>query len=475
MSIFNQDLWSKNHFENAKTGDERRTQRLVETAADMARCSGKSIALSCQGDEAKQEGAYRLIRNDKVAPETIRCSGFDYTAEQAQSYSEILAVDDTTSLSYKHQVASELGKLGSVKDKARGWWVHSTLLLDSYTTKTIGLIHQYWWCRPDNPEDADEKESGKWADASHFCRQRLGDTMSRVISVCDREADIQSYLQDKQAHNERFVVRAKHNRKIIGSESPLFEHLESQPELGAYAIDIPQKGMKDSKGKAINRVARKAKLTVKVATVTLKTQDEMKPINVVYAQEKTSKKEVEPLRWVLLTTEPVDTLSQALRVIDIYTARWRVEDFHKAWKTGAGAERQRMTEPKNLERAVSILAFIGVRLLQLREAITIPYYLRKKGLIEAANELENQSCDTVFEEDEWKLLMKMKKPRGWNGKDTPSLKWAYQSLAKLGGFTDTKRTGIAGWETIWEGWDTLQSYVVGYRVAKEMLADGEML
>ncbi|MBM7070993.1 IS4 family transposase, partial [Shewanella sp. 202IG2-18] len=136
MSIFNQDLWSKNHFENAKTGDERRTQRLVETAADMARCSGKSIALSCQGDEAKQEGAYRLIRNDKVAPETIRCSGFDYTAEQAQSYSEILAVDDTTSLSYKHQVASELGKLGSVKDKARGWWVHSTLLLDSYTTKT---------------------------------------------------------------------------------------------------------------------------------------------------------------------------------------------------------------------------------------------------------------------------------------------------------------------------------------------------
>ena len=362
MSIFNHGLWSKNHFENAKTGDERRTQRLVETAADMARGSGKSIALSCQGDEAKQEGAYRLIRNDKVTPETIRCSGFDYTAEQAQSYSEILAVDDTTSLSYKHQVASELGKLGSVKDKARGWWVHSTLLLDSYTTKTIGLIHQDWWCRPDNPEDADEKESGKWADASHFCRQRLGDTMSRVISVCDREADIQSYLQDKQAHNERFVVRAKHNRKIIGSELPLFEHLESQPELGAYTVDIPQKGMKDSKGKAINRVARKAKLTVKVATVTLKTQDEMRPVNVVYAQEKTSKKEVEPLRWVLLTTEPVETLSQALRVIDIYTARWRVEDFHKAWKTGAGAERQRMTEPKNLERAVSILAFIGVRL-----------------------------------------------------------------------------------------------------------------
>ncbi|MBM7074043.1 hypothetical protein JQC92_18725 [Shewanella sp. 202IG2-18] len=54
-------------------------------------------------------------------------------------------------------------------------------------------------------------------------------------------------------------------------------------------------------------------------------------------------------------------------------------------------------------------------------------------------------------------------------------KGAYQSQAKSGGFTDTKRTGIAGWETIWAGWDTLQSYVVGYRMAKEMLADGETL
>ncbi len=41
----------------------------------------------------------------------------------------------------------------------------------------------------------------------------------------------------------------------------------------------------------------------------------MKPINVVYDQEKTTKKEAEPLRWVLLTTKPVATLSQALCVL----------------------------------------------------------------------------------------------------------------------------------------------------------------
>ena len=155
-------------------------------------------------------------------------------------------------------------------DKSRGWWVHSTLLLDSFTTQTIGLIHQEYWLRPNKPEAADEKESGKWSEASYFCRQRLGDIMSRVISVCDREADILSYIQDKQKHNERFVVRSKHSRALVETGPKLFEHLESQPELGEYTIDIAQKGTINSKGKPVNRVARKANLSIKVAQVTFK-------------------------------------------------------------------------------------------------------------------------------------------------------------------------------------------------------------
>ncbi len=171
------------------------------------------------------------------------------------------------------------------------------------------------------------KESGKWADAAYFSRQYLGDAMSQVIAVCHREADILSYIQDKRKHHERFVLRAKHARKIMESEATLLEVLESQPELGSYTIDIAQKGAKDHQGKPINRAARKAHLSVKVAQVTLNTKEEAQPINVVYAQEKSSKTESEPLRWVLLTTEPIGILAEALHIIDIYTARWRIEDF----------------------------------------------------------------------------------------------------------------------------------------------------
>jgi hypothetical protein len=72
--------------------------------------------------------------------------------------------------------------------------------------------------------------------------------MSRVISVCDREADILSYLVDKQSHNERFIVRAKHLRRLEGPPLNLTEHLQAQPALSCYSIDIPQKRLRKPSG-----------------------------------------------------------------------------------------------------------------------------------------------------------------------------------------------------------------------------------
>tara|TARA_R110000744_G_C19329522_1_gene558433 strand:+ start:654 stop:1364 length:711 start_codon:yes stop_codon:yes gene_type:complete len=236
------------------------------------------------------------------------------------------------------------------------------------------LAHQEWWCRPNDP---DEKESGKWQAASEFCRAVLGEQMRKVIAVCDREADIFDYLENKQLHAERYVVRGKHRRKIEESSENLFDHLGSQAVLGEYQIIIPQKGMVGANGKRFNRPERTAHLQVRSANVTFTKGKKILNTNAVWATEISPQGEEETLNWLLLTSEPVTTLDEALKVIRIYTARWRVEDFHKAWKTGAGAERQRMTEPGNLERTVSILAFVGVRLLQLRESFTLPIYLTK--------------------------------------------------------------------------------------------------
>ncbi|MGK0271150.1 MAG: hypothetical protein ACI88H_001804 [Cocleimonas sp.] len=43
MSIFNPEKWAKEHFQHAKLGDKRRTERLVDITAQMTKNSGKSL------------------------------------------------------------------------------------------------------------------------------------------------------------------------------------------------------------------------------------------------------------------------------------------------------------------------------------------------------------------------------------------------------------------------------------------------
>ena len=53
--------------------------------------------------------------------------------------------------------------------------------------------------------------------------------------------------------------------------------------------------------------------------------------------------------------------------------------------------------------------------------------------------------------------------------EAPSLKWAYETLAQLGGWLDTKRTGRAGWAVLWAGWFRLQERVDAVRVSEQFL------
>ena len=52
---------------------------------------------------------------------------------------------------------------------------------------------------------------------------RLGEKMHDVISICDREADIYDYLFYKLNNKQRFIVRARENRKTTSVENKLFE------------------------------------------------------------------------------------------------------------------------------------------------------------------------------------------------------------------------------------------------------------
>ena len=406
MNMWKRDAgaWAEQTFGRSQLGDARRTARLVKLAGALAGQVGSSPSRACDGDAAANEGAYRLLRNDAVAPEDIAEGGFAATAEVAARYETLLAVEDTTALSYEHGVAAELGDLGGdARSAKRGFFVHSVLLLDAESVQTVGLIEQERWQRESTARGQrhrrrerayEDKESFKWQRASERVAERLGETMSRVISVCDREADVYEYLKYKRRADERFVVRASLDRCVQGEARHLFEALEQAPVLGEHSVRLEQRGGKQG------RRARTARLSVRAGTVTLRAPQRDRrlgplEVNAVLAQELNAPQGEEPVCWLLLSSEPVDSFAAACEVLRYYTLRWRVEEFHKAWKSGAGVEQRRMHSADNLERMAVVLAFVAVRLLQLREALDEPAPAKGRA---------KRPCTEVLSASEWKVL-----------------------------------------------------------------------
>ena len=101
-----------------------------------------------------------------------------------------------------------------------------------------------------------------------------------------------------------------------------------------------------------------------------------------------------------------------------------------------------------------ILAPIAARLLHLRSV----YESRP-----------NASCSELMSKVEWVCLYLSVNPKKRKAPSTaPTIKWALQAVARLAGWTDTKRTGRIGWETLWKGWMKLEDMADGFKVALHM-------
>lgn len=461
-------VWAAATFGQSDLGDRRLTKRLVDMASRLARQIGTSMAACCNGDAAAQSGSYRLLRNESVAPQAIAEGGFGSTFGQIGASQTLLAIEDTTSVSYRHAVAAELGVTGTdPAAKARGYLVHSVMLIDADTELTVGLVDQQRWCRDAATHGKKhqrkqrayiDKESFKWQRSSEQMAERLGtQTMQQVISVCDRESDIYEYLRYKCRHAQRFVTRASVDRRIEGHTQRLFATLETQAEhFGYKSVPVPQRGGRKA------RIARVELRAMPLALCPPRNGDNRNgkalPVNAVLVREVNAPADVKPLRWRLLSSEPINDSQAVFRVVRDYELRWRIEEFHKAWKSGAGVERQRLQHAGNLERMMVITAFVAIRLLQLRERMAA----------EQAAPDDTKPAAIPLDSDEWRLLWvstERKKPLpDW----PPSARWAYLALAKLGGFTDTKRTGRPGWATLWRGWFRLQERLEGYWVSQQL-------
>jgi len=465
--------WAQSVFGSAKLGDERRTKRLVLVAAQLAGHLGCSPAAACGSSSATLEGANRLIRNPGFDAKDILDAGLLMSAESAKkrsagdensTLSEYLAIQDSTVLSYCHSVRDELGETGGPpKSTARGWIVHSTLLWSTGKTSVIELIDQQWTIRTElgnrqerNKRPYEEKESYKWEAAHKRMTQRLGtELMKQVIMVGDREADIYQLMAYYQNPIARYVVRASWDRAVRGPQPEdeyLWGTMEKAPRLGSRQVELPQRG---------GRKARSAQLGLRAQRVELRRPRKKAPgtpeyleVNVVYAKEENVPAGEEPLEWMILTSEEIGSEEAVNRIMEKYETRWQIEEFHKAWKSGTKVEELRQQSADNLQKVAVVLGFIAVRLLKLK------HYMEKEP---------EKKCTDVLKEEEWKILWGSTEKTALP-QQAPTIQWAYKAIARLAGWTNTKRTGRASWDTLWKGWqrmgDRLEGWLMGQRALR---------
>ena len=70
---------------------------------------------------------------------------------------------------------------------------------------------------------------------------------------------------------------------------------------------------------------------------------------------------------MLLCDQPGTGFAQALVCARQYASRWLIEDFHKALKTGLGAEKLQLQPAARLFATVALLSVMALALVDLRE------------------------------------------------------------------------------------------------------------
>ena len=448
--------WVEEEFGNANLGDLRLTSRLAEMARDFYAKPRANIPQACQS-RARTKAAYRFLDNKESTMETILSSHYRSTVNRIKEEEVVLAVQDTTSLNYSlHPATENLGPISSRGEEVIGLMVHDTMAFNREGTP-LGLMNVQCWARDKEKYGKkhqrhklpiEEKESNKWlvsfksaAEIQKQCPKTV------IVSVGDREADIYELfeLAMEGTGNPKLLVRAEHNRSLLNEQERLWGYINSRPVSGIQRIRIPRKG---------NQPSREAELAIRYGVVELKapTGKRVKGTLKAYAilaLEENAPESTTPLKWMLLTTIPVDTFEESVEKLEWYARRWGIEVYHKTLKSGCQIEQRQLGNADRIETCLAIDMVVAWRI----------YYLTKLG-----REVPDVPCTVFFEEAEWKALVAYKTKNPTPPSNPPSLREAVRMVASLGGFLGRKGDGEPGTKTLWLGIQRLDDMTAMWKV-----------
>jgi hypothetical protein len=331
---------------------------------------------------AELEGAYRLFNNDEVSFEALLEAHTDAVAERAAGRGVVLAIHDTTTCRFRHADAETVGYLPTGKP---GFLLHLTLLVDTADwQRPLGMVHgepirrkQRTRRRPkaSGTETArwKNKESERWLRGVQATEKKLAGKAA-VIHLADRESDQYALLSSLVAAKQRFVIRARHDRRVddgvhvrdlVDLKEPVLEREVPLTRRLAETAPVARRNHPPREG-------RTAKLHF-ASTITevrgpqyVEGAPARTTINVVHVYEVDPPKGQEPVDWLLYTTEPIETAAEIATVVDYYRCRWLIEELNKALKTGCVVQERQLESYDALLNMLALSLPIAVELLALR-------------------------------------------------------------------------------------------------------------
>jgi hypothetical protein len=169
-------------------------------------------------------------------------------------------------------------------------------------------------------------------------------------------------------------------------------------------------------------------------------------LNVVHVWEPDPPADQAAIEWILITNESIEGPQCVARIVDRYRARWTIEEFFKALKTGCSFGQRQLGDYEGLVNALAVFIPIACRMLWLRSR---------------AQHTPDAPATTILFPDELEVLRvggRKKLP------PNPSARDILLAIAALGGHI--KWNGEPGWLTISRGFQDLLMLTQGWRLAK---------
>jgi hypothetical protein len=439
-------------FDGVSFGDTRLGERLNHIVTLLGASPGDSFPEQMEAD-SELEALYRFFANPKVTVARLLAPHLKQTHRRMRDHKVVRVLHDTTPFAFD---GSRQG-LGIIARGKNGFFAHTALAVaPDETLEPIGVLGLRPYIHKNTKDNRrktvsqkkmdtrntrrSQKESSRWEQLAIDVSAELPASV-RAVHIMDQEADDYALFAELQKAGLSFVVRALPARLANEERLPVREILASKPARILRTIHLtPRSARKARISNQVERSERTADLKVRWGRITLRRGRYMQAdapelsLYAVHVFEPSPPEGEEPVEWMLFTSEVVTTLEQATAVLDHYRARWVIEEYFKALKTGCAIEKRQLTSFEGLTRALAVFVPMAWHLLLLRHMGRDPV---------------SRPATSVFRPRQLALLNALLRKRKRLLPANPTARDAMLGIAALGGHI--RNNGDPGWLVLGRG------------------------